>query len=1232
MKKKINKIIGIFLVFIAMIFVTNNNIYAKDLQIHATIGINGEYHGVEFYTFAGAYYESVVEWKNSHNGNLDKTFNESNMVNESNSSYYVKASDAESTGVGNIMSSSFLIHNKAFSNYSNINNPSSYIYDSNDAINYIGYSTNMIDKNISTKYVKIISANNDVNFLEFRRLIISHLIFENNGNEIYVGKNFLSSDTLQMILNNVDKYKYKEDDSNYIFYISEPYSIRSSSATGGYLYCDNRLLNDENKKSNIGILTAYQFLTKTWYQYPAGYDFYSFNNDGKFIKTDGNSQNYYELNNNGANSFLNAYDNLLYIPKSVLGARQVYVRHLVKDKDGNIKSVTGNDSEVEVDSNGGKKVINNNTNSSNLISNNKNNSNLFTEYYEIPITSNLTTTRLRNIIDGGKAYKQVGVEKVSASTFNQAWNKSEDFDKIKKKNNTTPEITTNGAINNTNDVTLITYIYEEEDTTPPPPDGGVDTIYNLNEIEDCQMSYTPTGQDLTPYLKAYKIDINDLSYNITIENGKLKYQLSKFRVDKLISGNIANNTTDPASLGYIFGGANDKEYLLQGNNSSEVFSLNSDVSINEIDNFKNKYSNTMPTSTDISNFMNDKNNITSKSDFTTTKFRVPDNRYNGLRIPKISANYQSYDVLTNYSGGIKTKDTNNISKVLVYNPITVGQPSIKVTDQIVDHTTDVVTQNSIQNGASFELTLNGTTNSFYPEISNSQFLDRYYIIFSNPIQKTADTDNDCVAIYDINKLNVNIKNSVGNVIPANSVIELSKDAKTFRAKAGSSSSEETNSETKITVIGMSNNMPNNELKNDVLKYLVLNEGDDIRGVITQKGYIGEGNNTQVWIDGIKENIVKNYCGGDTTIDKYNIHNSYYYDNKSMYGDAYYFAKATTTATDIGRIYDFKVTDCSDVDYKNVFRKNTSDGGINDLTGIQYFSGIKEFKVYGSEVNTLEDRSKISISGTASRTIIPLGPYKNTNTSYINAPKLGYRISFDLKTSGGYTPGNGSMERKILIKPSYYYISKDGSKFYDNVDLYYKNSSGKYVKFDGSNYTIYFKPNDGYRFAFNDVTEKKDNMSVQLESLEIGNNGGFVLNDKMMTSSSNKYIQAWYGEFKLPNSTIATGGGSGTSVSKPLTDGYIGVRFDIESQDIDINSKTTKKVLSYNVPNKNASPINTTQWDYEGFLGFNNPGNEASNISLQLEKGTWTIDNDKYNKIKGTVILYDTDNRAANDFE
>ena len=54
------------------------------------------------------------------------------------------------------------------------------------------------------------------------------------------------------------------------------------------------------------------------------------------------------------------------------------------------------------------------------------------------------------------------------------------------------------------------------------------------------------------------------------------------------------------------------------------------------------------------------------------------------------------------------------------------------------------------------------------------------------------------------------------------------------------------------------------------------------------------------------------------------------------------------------------------------------------------------------------------------------------------------------------------------------------------------------------------------------------------------------------------------------------------------------------------------------------------------MGFSNPGQEVnkySSLRIQLEKGIWIIDSQQlYDFVKGTVILYDIDARAADDIQ
>lgn len=384
----------------------------------------------------------------------------------------------------------------------------------------------------------------------------------------------------------------------------------------------------------------------------------------------------------------------------------------------------------------------------------------------------------------------------------------------------------------------------------------------------------------------------------------------------------------------------------------------------------------------------------------------------------------------------------------------------------------------------------------------------------------------------------------------------------------------------------------------------------------------------------------------------------YLNNKKRLGASNHIVYRDIVTNNIARIYDFAITDCTDVNFKNSFRKN-QENNVNSSTGIVYYSGVNRLLVTGTTGSKNDSAWYTKVDNT--NTILPLGPYKNVdsnakNTTYIFAPKLGYRFSYDLKTTGYLSDKNSNNSRKVVIFPRYYYIGKNGENFKSDIDLYFKDNSGKYKKLikytrstgyeyevdDGAeSYNIYMKPNDGYRYSrqvrdWIDVTRDFDfdNLSNKLVKIPIstGNTKNkenimtttatTVLNNKMMALTRDSFTQAWYGEFKLPNTTIAV---ENNDIANPLKDGYIGVIFDIYC--VDNNGGYT---LAYS---KDTSGTNTSQWDYEGYLGFKTPGKELkNNISLQLEKGVWNINNETYNQIKGTVILYDTDDRAANDFE
>lgn len=931
-------------------------------------------------------------------------------------------------------------------------------------------------------------------------------------------------------------------------------------------------------------------------------------------------------------SLLNLFDNELVLPEEYTSPREVYIRHV--DKKGNLLNIA-NSSEIKI-SNGNESIIKNG--GGKTIGGKK-----YQEYYKINLSDTLKVSRSLTMATNGKLYSYDYAQVSTGGTAKDAA-KHDTLDgkgsKNRKESDTPSFVVGNSKDNKDKSVTVVTFVYDEK-TVPDypnpdnpnevtPPSGDIYTDFGANSNKsDCINKSTPTDKDVTPYLKAKKILLKDLKYKLEENGNKIEYKMEKFNVQQLDGGKIDNNTSEYPETGAIFG--NEKYTLFNSGTKKEVNMTENGLKSGMNFAIKFKTENNkgdLPTQDTVNAFVNNKKYVSSFDDFNTqeNKRHIPKDKYNGVRNPKLFAHYKAVDVIKNkdISGGIGYIDSKNKVNLIIYNPLELER--IKITSkEIINHTTQSSTtgSNIIQKNAEFTLSLKTKGSSYYTEIRDTlEYLDYYYLVFDmNVILKDS---------YQIRERSVDgesfgpLKTAAsGTIVEKGTLIRIEKNKKEFKAIA---SSNEQNADivsqiqNNVVLIGVTNNMPSKDLenlilKNEVKRHIIKNQS------ISEK-YINI-NRTSNVVD------FASYC--EANYEQKNYHESKYTNNHKMYSDAYYFAMATAKTTNVGRIYDFKVTDCSDIDYKSVFREGVSPTGVNNLKGVQYFSGIKRFNIYTNEINTLDDRENLNIKNSAAKKILPLGPYKNTNTSYINAPKLGYRISFDLKTSGYFDERHQNSTRSITIKPSYYYISKSGDNFNDRITLYYKNSNGKYVKFDGSNYTIYFKPNDGYRFKQNSAEAGNiTNLSTKLEPLNIGSNSGFSLNTNMMSRADNDFIQAWYGEFKLPNSTIAVK--EGGKISNPLTNGYIGVKFDIKCVDKDQDGNLIRE-LGYNQNNQNAeNKINTTQWDYEGYLGFTNYGHRVDNITLQLEKGNWKIDDDVYQKIKGTVVLYDTDNRAANDFD
>lgn len=348
----------------------------------------------------------------------------------------------------------------------------------------------------------------------------------------------------------------------------------------------------------------------------------------------------------------------------------------------------------------------------------------------------------------------------------------------------------------------------------------------------------------------------------------------------------------------------------------------------------------------------------------------------------------------------------------------------------------------------------------------------------------------------------------------------------------------------------------------------------------------------------------------------NICNDTSYDISKVDAPVYYDEKEfEITSNNISRLYDFRITDVKDVNWKNIFRNSTSSTSHN---GTAYYVGLKKWDI----IKGMVTRTESEVGKYLNRTL-PIGPYKSTDGSYIAAPKIGYRIAFDVKKS---YPDNENSKRHVKIDTEFFYLKKDGTVLNNAIDLYYKNSSGNYVKVGSTDdkYKITFTPNEETR-----LLDIGDN-SLSSKTIELGSLTGLTLEYNTMSTKSSDH-QTFYGEYKLPNSTIVVESGkSPKDKNNILSNGYLGVMFKISST-FRFASESEDRIISYQV-NMNDEEEGTNEWKYEGYMG-QKYGLGTITKQLQLEKGRLKINNDVvYGKFEGTVVLFDLDNRAANDYD
>ncbi|WP_079697320.1 MULTISPECIES: DUF5704 domain-containing protein [unclassified Paenibacillus] len=353
--------------------------------------------------------------------------------------------------------------------------------------------------------------------------------------------------------------------------------------------------------------------------------------------------------------------------------------------------------------------------------------------------------------------------------------------------------------------------------------------------------------------------------------------------------------------------------------------------------------------------------------------------------------------------------------------------------------------------------------------------------------------------------------------------------------------------------------------------------------------------------------------------------------------AHHVASDTVPVEVIGRLYDFHVTDISDYNWENIFRKQL---GSSEPTGVSYWTGL----------NRIDGDPR----GTLVPFVLPIRPGSHPVQGFRNvAVKTGYHIKFDLKTKGNMF----GKQDGVRITPTFYFVSKDGSSRQE-VDLYYHRGQERLIRIGSSedlekrfvvlNSRLRNVPGTElgdtarYQYTYELTAEEQSQTTladfmVRLvdqtshQKTWVGRYDWMILSAPIRTligpktniptgvnaDRANAAIQRWYGEYSLPADVYAVP--KGTSL-EPLArqnqldekaavflkNGYIVVNFNLETVR---NGNTDAPHLQYiHAPLMN-------QWQMEGF----------SNIPVDSQGKIWPVKD-------GDVVFYHADQSSRDDFQ
>ncbi|WP_342571601.1 DUF5704 domain-containing protein [Paenibacillus sp. FSL R5-0749] len=353
--------------------------------------------------------------------------------------------------------------------------------------------------------------------------------------------------------------------------------------------------------------------------------------------------------------------------------------------------------------------------------------------------------------------------------------------------------------------------------------------------------------------------------------------------------------------------------------------------------------------------------------------------------------------------------------------------------------------------------------------------------------------------------------------------------------------------------------------------------------------------------------------------------------------AHHVAADTVPVDVIGRLYDFHVTDISDYNWENVFRKRL---GSPESTGLSYWAGM----------NSIDGDPR----GNLAPFVLPIRPGIHPVQGFANATvKTGYHFKFDLKTKGNMF----GKQDGIRITPTFAFVSKDGSSRQE-VDLYYHRGQERLIRIGSAqdlekrfvvlNSRLRNVPGTElgdtarYQYTYELSAEERNQRTlaehmVQLvdqtshQKTWVGRYDWMILSAPIRTligpktdipsgvnvDRANAAIQRWYGEYSLPADVYAVPKGIDLEPLARqnqldeksnifLKNGYIVVNFNMESLR---NGTTETPHLQYiHAPLMN-------QWQMEGF----------NKTPSDVQGRTWPLKD-------GDIVFYHADQSSRNDFQ